>query len=182
MHTVGRLTRILAITLSVVLTGALGGVQVASAASTSGVTASYNGATINLSQGWGSAAVCAVTESGTQCFATQSAYQLWLSTQSDLAAEVPAGSSNCSTGLELFANLSYGGTELVLYVKAIWLNLSSYSFSDELSSYKVGACAISMTDAPSGAGNVYPGATSAGSDVSWIGTAWNDRVQSVYIY
>jgi hypothetical protein len=182
MHTVGRLTRTLALTLSVVLTGALGGVQLASAASISEVTASYNGGTIDLSQGWGTATVCAVTETGTHCFATQSDYQVWLTTQSDLSGLLPAGSGNCSTGLELFQNISYGGTELVIYVKSIWLNLSTYSFSDALSSYKVGACSISMTDAPNGGGNVYPGATSAGSDVSWIGTAWNDRVQSVYIY
>jgi hypothetical protein len=39
-----------------------------------------------------------------------------------------------------------------------------------------------MTAAANGGGDVYPGATSPGSDVSWIGTAWNDRVQSVYVY
>jgi hypothetical protein len=181
MHTVGRLTKALIFTMSLVLIAALGGVQLASA-STSGMTASYNGGTINLSQGWGAAAVCAVTEKGTYCFATQSAYQSWLSTQSDLTDALPAGSGSCATGLELFQNLSYGGTELILFVTGIWINLSTYSFSDELSSYKVGACPISMTDAASGGGTVYPGATSANTDVSWIGTAWNDRVQSVYIY
>jgi hypothetical protein len=174
--------RALALTMSVVLMGALGGVQLASAASTSGVTASYNGGTIDLSQGWGTATVCAVTETGTDCFTNQSDYKVWLSDQSDLSGVVPETSLNCSTGLELFQSISYGGTELVLYVTSIVLNLSDYSFSNELSSYKVGACAITMTDAPNGGGNVYPGATSAGSDVSWIGTAWNDRVESVYIY
>jgi len=160
----------------------LGGVQLASAASTSEVTASYNGGTIDLSQGWGTATVCAVTETGTHCFMTQSAYQLWLTTQSDLSGLLPAGSVGCSTGLALFQNISYGGRELDIYVTSIWINLSTYSFSDELTSYKVGACSISMTGASNGGGSVYPGATSAGSDVSWIGTAWNDRVQSVYVY
>src|SRR5664280_80479 len=182
MNTVGRLTRASALTLSVVLTGALGGVHLASAASTSGVTASYNSATIDLSQGWGTAKVCAVTETGTYCFTTQNNYQVWLTTQSKLSGLSPAGSVGCSTALELFQNISYGGNELFIYVTSIWLNLSTYSFSDAVSSYKVGACSISMTDAPYGAGNVYPGATSAGSDFSWIGTAWNDRVQSVYVY
>jgi hypothetical protein len=150
-------------------------------ADTSEVTASYNGGTVDLSQGWGSAKVCAVTETGTHCFETQSDYQEWITTQSDLTGLLPDG-VNCSTGFDLYQNISYGGTELVIYVTSIWLNLSTYSFSDELSSYKVGACSMSMTDAPNGGGNVYPGATSAGSDVSWIGTAWNDRVQSVYVY
>ena len=182
MQLVGRIATALALTLSLMLIGASGGVQLALAASASGVIASYNGGIIDLSQGWGTATVCAVTAAGTDCVTTQSDYQAWLSARSGISGAVPAPSGNCSTGLELFQNVSYGGTELVLYARSIWLNLSNYSFSNELSSYKVGACSISMTDAPNGGGNVYPGATSAGSDVSWIGTAWNDRVESVYIY
>jgi len=55
-------------------------------------------------------------------------------------------------------------------------------FNDILSSYEVGACAVSMTDAANGSGNVYPGPTSPYSDVSWIGSTWNDRVSSVYVW
>jgi hypothetical protein len=83
--------------------------------------------------------------------------------------------------LDLYQDVNYGGDELVLYVTATWINLSTYSFSDKLSSFKVGACAAGMTDAPNGGGTAYPGDTSPGSDVSTLGSSWNDRMQSVYI-
>jgi hypothetical protein len=182
MQVFGRLTKALTLILSVVLIGVLGGVQLASATDTSGVSASYNGGTIDLSQGWGSASVCAVTSMGTSCFASQSDYLAWLSSQVAIGAlgAGAAPSGNCSTGFKLFSHTNYGGTELVLFVQSSWINLSAYSFSDVLSSYKVGACAVGMTAGPNGSGAVYPGATSPGSDVTTLG-AWNDRVQSVYI-
>jgi hypothetical protein len=182
MKNVGRWTRVSAVALSVALIAVVGGAQWSSAAA-AGMNATYNGGTINLAQGWGSAAVCAVTQAGTSCFSSQANYQAWLSSQLQVEdALVPDSSGNCSSGLDLYQNIDYGGAELIIFVQSIWINLSAYSFSDELSSYKVGACAVSMTDAANGGGDVYPGATSPGSDVTWIGSAWNDRMQSVYVY
>ncbi len=163
--------------LALVLLGLVTNGPVASASTGSDVFANYNGGTIDLSTGWGTAKVCVVSNSGTNCFSSQSEYQSSLSTN---ATFVPL--TACSSGLQLYQNVSYGGNELVLSETGVWINLSGYSFSDVVSSYKVGACNISMTDSTGGSGNVYPGATSAGSDISWIGTAWNDRVQSVYIF
>jgi hypothetical protein len=140
----------------------------------------FEGGTINLSQGWGLAQICDVTSAGTYCFTGQSEYQSWLDSGSTPGGVIPL--TNCSSGLKLYANIDYGGSELILSSESNWINLSTYGFSDVVSSFKVGACSISMTDAQNGSGNVYPGPTSPGSDVSWIGTAWNDRVQSVYIY
>jgi hypothetical protein len=183
MQMIGRATRVVTLTGIVTLIGTLGYVQFASGAPIVRTIASYKGETIDLSQGWGTASVCAVTAAGTNCFASQGGYQSWLSSQSGLAGDALVSSlTNCSSGLDLFQNINYGGNELVILDQSIWINLSAYSFSDEVSSYQVGACSISMTDAPNGGGNVYPGATSAGSDVPWIGTAWNDRIQSVYVY
>jgi hypothetical protein len=180
MRSVDRLGQFVALIVAGALLGTIGGVSIASASTGSDVMATYNGGTIDLSQGWGTATVCAVSNYGTNCFANKSDYESWISINTGLGGVQPL--INCSSGLQLYQNVSYGGNELVLFQKAAWINLSSYSFSDEVSSYKVGACSISMTDGQNGSGNVYPGATSAGSDVSWIGTAWNDRVQSVYIY
>jgi len=151
-------------------------------ASAPGVPATFNGGIINLADSWGSASICAVTIEGTTCFSDQSSYQAWVSSQKQVSGDSVTPLTSCSSGLELFQNINYGGDELVLYTTATWINLSTYGFSDDVSSYKVGACSISMTDEANGAGDVYPGATSAGSDVSWIGSAWNDRVQSVYVY
>ncbi len=182
MHHGGRFMRMLTLVSGLVLVGGLVGVQGASAAGGSGISASYNGGTIYLSQGWGTATVCAVTSTGTSCFASQSDYQTWLSAQSALGT-LPIGMSpltNCSTGLKLFSAINYGGTELVLYTQSSWINLSAYSFANVTSSYKVGACAVGMAAGTNGTGAAYPGATSAGSSATTIGT-WNDRVQSVYI-
>ena len=174
-----RLGQLLVVVLSVTLVGLTGGVQLASATSGTQVLASYNGGTLNLSQGWGSATVCDVAAAGTYCFSSQSAYEAWLSSTAGGSLVQPL--TSCSTGLKLYQNINYGGNELIVNSTFLWINLADYSFADVVSSYKVGACSIIMTDGTNGSGNVYPGATSAGSDVSWIGTAWNDRVQSVYI-
>jgi hypothetical protein len=64
--------------------------QTAEASSQTGASASYDGTTISLASGWGGAAVCAVTESGNYCFASQSAYQNWLTS---LVATMPISSS-----------------------------------------------------------------------------------------
>ncbi|MHB8380292.1 MAG: hypothetical protein ACYDB2_10345 [Acidimicrobiales bacterium] len=182
MHIVGRLTNVLALTVSAVLLGVVGGVPIASAAGDSDVVASFSGGTIDLSQGWGSAAVCVVTSSQTSCFSSESDYHTWASSQPTLLSGVVATpSSNCSTGLKLFSQVGYAGRELILYVQASWINLSAYSFANVLSSYQVGACAVGMTASVNGTGAVYPGATSAGSKVSTLGATWNNRMQSVYI-
>ena len=182
MHKIGQMARALGLVSVAALVGALGSVQLASASDNSGIIASYNGGAINLSQGWGSAAVCAVTSAGTNCFASQSAYDTWASAivpATSLASPVP--SVNCSTGLKLFKSVNYGGSELVLYVEASWINLSAYGFASSVSSYQVGACSVGMAAGTNGSGAAYPGATSPGSNVPTMGSTWNDRVQSVYI-
>ena len=139
------------------------------------VIASYGGGTLDLSQSWGTATVCVIAARGNQCFSSQSAYKMAAS------QPVQTASGLCSTGLALFENVSYGGRELILQTTSVWINLSTYSFGGITSSFQVGACGVSMTDAVNGGGNSYPGPTSAGSNVAWIGTAWNDRVASVLV-
>jgi hypothetical protein len=174
-----RLVQALVLALSVTLGGLTGSVQLASAAPDKQITASYNGGTLDLSQGWGTATVCDVVATGTYCFSTQADYEAWQATPLGEALVQPL--TSCATGLKLYQDIDYGGDELIVTSTLLWINLSAYSFADEVSSYQVGSCSIIMTDGTNGSGDVYPGATSAGSDVSWIGTAWNDRVQSVYL-
>jgi len=183
MNRVGRMKTVVALTSCAALLSVLSGAGVASAATSSStdVLASYNGETIDLTQGWGSATVCAVSSTGTNCFTNQSGYQSWASSQPQLSSMAVTPATSCSTGLQLFQDISYGGNELILTTPSIWINLSAYSFANVVSSYKVGTCAVTMTDGTNGSGTIYPGATSPGSNVSWIGTAWNDRLQSVYL-
>lgn len=181
MHRTQRNTGALALFISVGLVGTMSGVTESSAATSGSTIATYNGGYIDLSQGWGSATICVVAPGGTNCFANQQDYQAWTDAQSKTMAPSSATTSSCSSGFQLYENIDYGGRELIIYDESIWINLSNYSFNDILSSYKVGACAVSMTDAANGSGNVYPGPTSPYSDVSWIGSTWNDRVSSVYV-
>lgn len=182
MRRAQRITGVLALFFSMGLVGTISGVTESSAATSGSTIASYNGGSIDLSQGWGSATICVVAPGGTTCFANQQNYQAWTNAQSKSATTLTATTASCSSGFQLYENIDYGGRELIIYDESIWINLSNYSFNDILSSYKVGACAVSMTDAANGSGNVYPGATSPYSDVSWIGSAWNDRVSSVYVW
>ena len=182
MQKIGQMARTVGLASVVALVGALGSVQLASASGNSGVIASYNGGVINLSQGWGSAAVCVVTSAGTNCFASQSAYDAWAFAVVPTTSQAsPVPSVNCSTGLKLFKSVNYGGSELVVDVEASWINLSVYGFADAVSSYQVGACTVGMAAGTGGSGTPYPGATSPGSDVPNMGSTWNDRVQSVYV-
>ena len=163
--------------------GVMDAIPIVSGASTQRSLASYNGGPIDLSQGWGSAQICSVTSAGTYCFASQYDYQTWAATNpSTGAANGSSPMTSCSSGLDLYENINYGGRELILSSQSNWINLSIYGFSDIVSSFKVGACSIRMTDAANGAGSAYPGPTTPSSLVPWIGTAWNDRIQSVYVY
>jgi hypothetical protein len=173
-----KLTRWLA-ALSVIV-GVVGVASTASAVGSQSSIAFFQGGTINLTQGWGSAQICDVISSGTYCFTDQSEYQQWVKT-SGLVSDVTS-LALCTPELDLYANIDYGGAELIVTGAGNWVNLSAHGFSDVVSSFKVGACAIGMADGVGGSGNQYPGPTSPGSNVSWIGTAWNDRIQSVYIY
>lgn len=183
MRNVGRFTAILTVVVSLLSMGALGTMSISSAATAPDVVASYDGGTLNLSQSWGTATVCVVATSGTNCFTTQGDYQTWESTQTKNSPATGVSLlAGCSASLSLYQNLGYGGLSLIVTSPLIWINLASYGLGNAVSSYMVGGCSVSMTDAANGSGNVYPGATSAGSNVSWIGTAWNDRINSVYVW
>ena len=77
--------------------------------------------------------------------------------------------------------LCYGGRHLVFYDRGYWQNLTDYGFNDQMSSYIVGACSSHLAENTNGGGYWYPGNTNAGSAVSYVGAAWNDRVSSIYI-
>ena len=61
------------------------------------------------------------------------------------------------------------------------LNLSTYGFDNDTSSYRVGACASTFWAGASGSGSVYPGPTGANASASSMLSGWNNVVSSVYI-
>ncbi|MGC1237950.1 MAG: hypothetical protein WA860_04085 [Acidimicrobiales bacterium] len=164
-----------------VLITVMGGGQLAGASPGGSSIASYDGTSINLANGWEGAAVCAVTQGGNFCFATTSDYQTWLSSPGGQADVGFSPEINCSSALQLYSGTNYEGSELSLLDEGVWLNLSTYGFSDKTNSYKVGACEVSMTSAQNGGGTVYPGPMAAGTDAASMESGWSDRIQSAYI-
>lgn len=127
--------------------------------------ATFEGKQIDLSKGWGDAQACLVYRAAglVECFrdrvsldAREQQLDAQISTDS-----VATASTTCSTPLRLFADAGYGGRELDFYDRGYWQNLSTWSFDNQLSSYKTGACAVYLADSTNGDGSWYPGTTSA---------------------
>ncbi len=139
----------------------------------------FEGKVIDLSRGWGQARACVVfdTDRLAECFRDVASLQ---ARESEFAADVSILAS-CSTPLRLFENTGYGGRELDIYTRGVWQNLSAWSFDNQLSSYKVGACGSYFAENANGGGSWYPGNTSAGAQASSMLSGWDNRVSSVYL-
>ena len=140
----------------------------------------FQGHQIDLSQGWGEARACFVDEAAAdiECFRDQAALD---SRERELAANSANPDISCSSPLKLFADTSYGGRELDFYDRGFWQNLSDWSFDDQTSSYKVGACSVDLADGANGGSPFYPGDTSAGHNEPSMSSGWDNRISSIYI-
>ncbi|MDX6437916.1 MAG: hypothetical protein QOF45_499 [Gaiellaceae bacterium] len=148
-----------------------------------GPIATFEGTQINLSQGWGDAQACLVANGAVECFRDRSkllAREHVLSTQ-PRTARISTASTSCSSPLRLYEEPSYAGRELDFYDRGYWQNLSTWGFSNQLSSYKVGACGVYLADDADGGGSWYPGNTNAGHVQPSMLSGWNDRIGSIFI-
>jgi hypothetical protein len=175
------LKRLITSVIGILLIALSGGGQIAGATSNPGEIANYNGGTLNLADGWGGAAVCAVTATGTFCFSSQADYLSWRANMASATETSLTPNLNCSSALELFSGTNYTGTEVSIFDEGVWINLSTYGFGDETKSYKVGACQAGMTSAANGGGTAYPGPMTAGTDASSMESGWADRIESAYV-
>ncbi|HEX5246995.1 MAG TPA: hypothetical protein VFW41_07675 [Gaiellaceae bacterium] len=144
----------------------------------------FEGHTIDLSKGWGDAHACLVANGAgvVECFRDQAGLLARESQLQEQASADPAiAASTCSTPLRLYADTGYGGRELDFYDRGYWQNLSDWSFDNQTSSYKVGACGVYLADGANGGGSWYPGNTNAGASASSMVSGWNDRISSLYI-
>lgn len=144
----------------------------------------FEGKPIDLSKGWGDARACLVAHGAgvVECFRDQAGLVARESQlQAQIASSPELAATTCSSPLRLFADASYGGRELDFYDRGYWQNLSSWSFDNQLSSYRVGACGVYLADYVNGGGSWYPGNTSAGHDEPTMLSGWNDRISSIYI-
>jgi hypothetical protein len=151
---------------------------------------------IDLGESWGEAAACIELGDHTECFGTeQELFETYpeygaggAGAQSAAASEAFAASggeftvaATCSSSLRLYRLTAFTGGTLVLTTRGVVLNLSTYGFDNDTSSYRVGACASTFWAGASGSGSVYPGSTGANASASAMLSGWNNVVSSVYI-
>jgi len=140
----------------------------------------FEGEWISLADGWGDARACTSDDGRTaRCYRSEAEMD---------EAEGPARSSlrgaearaACSGPVRLYRLANFGGSVLQLSAQNQFLNLASYGFDNDTSSYRIGPCAARFYDVwPSG--GLYPGPTSAWiASVSMVG-GWDNRISSVYI-
>jgi hypothetical protein len=146
--------------------------------------ASFEGGQIDLAHGWGAAQACVVYGGGAtvECFRDRAgllARENQLQTQTAMAPAT--ATATCSSPLRLYADSNYGGRELDFYDRGYWQNLGTWSFDNQLSSYKVGACSVYLADGTNGGGTWYPGNTNAGHLEPSMLSGWNDRISSIDI-
>ena len=82
--------------------------------------------------------------------------------------------------LKLYRSSSYGGSVLQLTARLVVINLASYGFDNDTSSYKIGACSAGFYDTTGGA-TQYPGNTGANVTSPSMLSGWDNRVGSVYM-
>jgi hypothetical protein len=140
---------------------------------------------IDLGESWGDATACIEFDDHTECFRTEDELLAAYPEYGSTSAAAPSGDftpmSVCSTSLRLYRSTGFTGGTLVLTTRAVVLNLSTYGFDNDTSSYRVGACASTFWAGASGSGSVYPGPTGANASASSMLSGWNNVVSSVYI-
>lgn len=148
-----------------------------------GVIASFEGGWINLAEGWGEATACTSDGVTAECYRTEAE----MNAASHPAVSATARSAGivpllaCASSLKLYRSTSFTGAVLQLTSRGAYINLSTYGFDNDTSSYKVGACTSYFYDGASGGTPLYPGTTTANSSATSMLTGWDNRVSSVYI-
>jgi hypothetical protein len=138
--------------------------------------ASFEGARLDLSRGWGAARACLVYPGRrTECFRTQAALD------ARVASLAPPALS-CSTPLRLRDGTYQSGTTVSIFPRGIWINLSTLGFDNKTSSYTVGACSIELAALSNGGGAHYAWCLFAGCVENVMVSGWDNVVSSVYLH
>lgn len=141
-----------------------------------GQMARFEGRSIDLGRGWGAARACLIHPGRpVECFRTEAALEARV-------ARIHAPDLSCSTPLKLYDQTSFMGTTVSIYSRGLWINLSTLSFDNRTSSFKVGACAVELASASSGGGSHYTRCLFAGCDEGVMLPGWSNVVSSVFLY
>jgi hypothetical protein len=140
----------------------------------SGVAAVFEGTTFDMSRGWGAATACHVTDNDVTCYRSEADMDRALNESASASR-----ASDCSTALRLYDGTSHTGAVISLSTRQSLLTLSAYGFDNRTSSYRVGACAVSLYN---GIGtSKYGGNTSANASATSMASGWNNVISSVVI-
>ena len=144
------------------------------ARSSTGQIATFEGRTFDMSQGWGQATACNITDTGASCYRTETEMN------KAIAADPPASRAlNCSTSLRLFDGTGQTGPVISLSVCGTPLSLSAYGFDNRTSSYRVGACSSTFYSGITT--GVYGGNTAANASASSMLSGWDNVISSVFV-
>jgi hypothetical protein len=134
---------------------------------------------IDLRVNWGQATSCLIYPGRTpECFRTTAEAQARATSLRGSASP----DLSCSTPLTLHAGTYQGGATLLVYVRGLWVNLSTYSFDNRTSSFTVGACAVELAAQSGGSGNHYPRCLYAGCVEDVMAAGWDNVISSVYLH
>lgn len=141
------------------------------------VIASFEGKSINLADRWGEAQACFVDEDGTRCYRSEAEMDR---AEGAAPANDTFSAQACTPSVRLYRGTNHSGGVLMLTNAYAMLNLSSYGFDNDTSSYRIGQCASRFYDTTSGSG-LYSGSTGANVSRTTMLAGWDNRIGSVYI-
>ena len=122
---------------------------------------------------------------------------IWLATAAGVAEAGRAGSVTsggtlsvqgaspaltCSMPLRLYDGTQFTGRSVSISERGVWVNLSTLSFDNKTSSFKVGACTVDMASAAGGGGALYPTCRNPGCQEGTMDPGWNNVISSVYLH
>jgi hypothetical protein len=87
----------------------------------------------------------------------------------------------CSTPLTLYKGANRTGASVPITTRGVWINLSTVSFDNKTSSYKVGACAVELAPQNNGQGNPYPECLNPGCVENTMLPGWDNTISSVFV-
>jgi len=148
--------------------------------------ANFEGRTIDLQKGWGDAQACHVAEDfSVTCYRSEKAMDKALGLAHRGGGDYPNaanGYASCWSSLRLYKNSYYGTPVLYLTTRQSWTNLSWFGYDNVVSSYRVGACGVTMRSGSYGGGSNYPGPKWAWAQRSTMGWSWDNVLSSLYIH
>jgi hypothetical protein len=163
--------------------------------------ADFEGAKIDLAGDWGQAHACLVWRQGgvLECFRTAAAMEQRARQLAPRRDPGPAGATgstgsagspgavtafsafSCSSPLNLYDDINYGGRQVSFWDRGYWQNLGDYGFDNRVSSFITGGCYVHLAENRDGAGWWFPGDTSPYHGEAFVSWAWNDRISSIYL-